>query len=231
MPQVVLGIHYSQMLHWVLPQVALSITVVVIVVFAAGVLYPEFHNRCPPPTYSASAQDYQHQVLLAQLQLAAATIHSMEYLGIPTTPPPTYRSRPATLQRPSATHTALLPAQEDRCPPTYARSRPTPLAGPPTDDGIASSSSSRRPEAETACGWCAAAAQPATSGPGSSREPIPAPPTQAPFRLRMKNAVAAATGHLTNQDRGPIAGKGAEGVAMTSPGAESGDDLVFDTAL
>lgn len=66
-------------------------------------MYPEFRNRCPPPTYNASAQDYQHHLLMAQIQLAAATVHNTEYIGLPTSPPPTYRSRAATLQRPAGT--------------------------------------------------------------------------------------------------------------------------------
>lgn len=37
---------------------------------------------------------------MAQIQLAAAaTMHNTEYIGLPTSPPPTYRSRTATLQR------------------------------------------------------------------------------------------------------------------------------------
>lgn len=40
---------------------------------------------------------------MAQIQLAAATVHNTEYIGLPTSPPPTYRSRAATLQRPAGT--------------------------------------------------------------------------------------------------------------------------------
>lgn len=84
-------------------------------IYSTGVLYPEFRNRCPPPTYNASAQDYQHHLLMAQIQLAAAaTLHNTEYVGLPTSPPPTYRSRAATLQRP--TGAAPLHLQQQRPP-------------------------------------------------------------------------------------------------------------------
>ena len=53
----------------------------------AGVIYPEFRNRTPPPSYSASVVDYQY--------IHAGT-RPVEV--IPNTPPPAYRSQPGTLR-------------------------------------------------------------------------------------------------------------------------------------
>lgn len=54
---------------------------------------------------------------MAQIQLAAAaaTMHNTEYIGLPTSPPPTYRSRTATLQRPPVDPSSL-PRPNDPLP-------------------------------------------------------------------------------------------------------------------
>lgn len=49
-------------------------------------MYPEFQYRAPPPSYQASMQEYRLRLLLLDRHNAAS-------------PPPTYRSHPATLLR------------------------------------------------------------------------------------------------------------------------------------
>ncbi|KAK9500635.1 hypothetical protein O3M35_001865 [Rhynocoris fuscipes] len=52
----------------------------------AAMMYPEFQYRAPPPSYQASMQEYRLRLLLLDRHNAAS-------------PPPTYRSHPATLLR------------------------------------------------------------------------------------------------------------------------------------
>ena len=117
-------------------------------------LYPEFQYRRPPPSYSASMQDYQNRVEappVAALPVAPAGDQSL-----PNSPPPSYRSRSSTAH--STIHSTFPSGadadQPSSRPPTY-RSRapsrrpslpredsPTPDFSPPAPADISFSGSS-----------------------------------------------------------------------------------------
>ncbi|XP_076309794.1 uncharacterized protein LOC143225022 isoform X2 [Tachypleus tridentatus] len=76
-----------------------------------AMMYPEFQNRPPPPSYQASMQEYRLRLLLLDRQQGA--------LSSSLSPPPTYRSHPSsTLQR----QPFNLAERECSRPPSY-RSR------------------------------------------------------------------------------------------------------------
>ena len=54
-------------------------------------LYPEFRHRRPPPSYNASMQEFQQQLVLAQLQINEGS-------GLPNSPPPTYKSQASPIR-------------------------------------------------------------------------------------------------------------------------------------
>ncbi|XP_076338483.1 uncharacterized protein LOC143240236 [Tachypleus tridentatus] len=76
-----------------------------------AMMYPEFQQRPPPPSYQASMQEYRLRLLLLdRQQVAAPSLIS---------PPPTYRSNPSsTLQR----HPLSVVERDHSGPPSY-RSR------------------------------------------------------------------------------------------------------------
>lgn len=86
-----------------------------------GVMYPEFQYRRPPPSYNASMQDFQHQLALAQSQ--REQFHATEELpaedySLPSSPPPSYRSRASTVR--TGIQITFPPTQgENSRPPTY----------------------------------------------------------------------------------------------------------------
>lgn len=86
-----------------------------------GVMYPEFQYRRPPPSYNASMQDFQHQLALAQSQ--RERFHATEELpaedySLPSSPPPSYRSRASTVR--TGIQITFPPIQGDSSrPPTY----------------------------------------------------------------------------------------------------------------
>ncbi|KAK3090015.1 hypothetical protein FSP39_008526 [Pinctada imbricata] len=86
-----------------------------------GMMYPEFQYRRPPPSYNASMQDFQHQLVLAQTQ--RERFHSSEELpaedySLPSSPPPSYRSRASTVR--TGIQITFPPMQGDNShPPTY----------------------------------------------------------------------------------------------------------------
>ena len=63
-----------------------------------GVLYPEFRYRRPPPSYTASMQDYQHQMMIAQLLDDGRIQLQGDGYALPNSPPPTYRSHASTVR-------------------------------------------------------------------------------------------------------------------------------------
>ena len=93
----------------------------------AGTLYSEFRYRRPPPSYNASMQDYQQQLMAAQIHQNPGdnpAPDNPDNLSLPSSPPPTYRSR-ASMTRPALHITFLNPQGGDypsSQPPTY-RSR------------------------------------------------------------------------------------------------------------
>ncbi|ESO81993.1 hypothetical protein LOTGIDRAFT_170403 [Lottia gigantea] len=99
-----------------------------------GVLYPEFQYRRPPPTYAASMQDYQQQLYLAQQQeqYLQNNPSNNESYSLPSSPPPSYRSRASTIH--SGIHITFPPNQEDfpdSRPPTYRSRRGSSHPRPP----------------------------------------------------------------------------------------------------
>ena len=65
---------------------------------STGVLYPEFRYRRPPPSYTASMQDYQHQMMIAQLLDDGRIQLQGDGYALPNSPPPTYRSHASTVR-------------------------------------------------------------------------------------------------------------------------------------
>ncbi|XP_029634690.1 uncharacterized protein LOC115210307 [Octopus sinensis] len=59
-----------------------------------GIMYPEFQYRRPPPSYDVSMQEYQQQLLQQYQQ----SINNTDNYSLPSSPPPTYRSRASTLR-------------------------------------------------------------------------------------------------------------------------------------
>ncbi|KAK6168984.1 hypothetical protein SNE40_020123 [Patella caerulea] len=99
-----------------------------------GVLYPEFQYRRPPPTYAASMQEYQNQLHLAQQQqqTAATPPTNPDNYSLPSSPPPSYRSRASTIH--SGIHITFPPNNEDypdSRPPTYRSRRGSAHPRPP----------------------------------------------------------------------------------------------------
>ncbi|XP_013400812.1 uncharacterized protein LOC106166714 [Lingula anatina] len=85
----------------------------------AGLIYPEFRYRRPPPSYNASMQEYQHQLMLAQMQQSSQCANG-DNSSLPSSPPPTYRSHNSTI-RPGL-HITFPKLGEDypsSRPPTY----------------------------------------------------------------------------------------------------------------
>ncbi|GAB1600697.1 uncharacterized protein LOC115210307 [Argonauta hians] len=59
-----------------------------------GIMYPEFQYRRPPPSYDVSMQEYQQQLLQQYQQ----SMNNSDNYSLPSSPPPTYRSRASTLR-------------------------------------------------------------------------------------------------------------------------------------
>lgn len=60
----------------------------------SGTIYEEFQYRRPPPSYNASMQEYQQQLVLAQIQ----STQSQNTGSTPNSPPPTYKSHASTVR-------------------------------------------------------------------------------------------------------------------------------------
>lgn len=93
-----------------------------------GVMYPEFQFRRPPPSYNASMQDYQNQLSVTQQQPDTYDPEDLpdEDYSLPSSPPPSYRSRASTVR--AGIQITFPPNQggdfPDSRPPTY-RSHPS----------------------------------------------------------------------------------------------------------
>ena len=87
-----------------------------------GMLYPEFRNRRPPPSYAASMQDHPVQDDTPPRQ--NENHPNMDNYSLPSSPPPTYRSQSSTM-RPGI-HITFPPTQggpyPSSHPPTYRSS-------------------------------------------------------------------------------------------------------------
>lgn len=104
-------------------------------------LYPEFRYRRPPPSYNASMQDYQHQVMVAHMQGETDANGNCDNYSLPSSPPPTYRSHASTI-RPGI-HITFPPQSGDypsSRPPTY-RSNAGTMGRPPLPPEMGTSSS------------------------------------------------------------------------------------------
>lgn len=93
-----------------------------------GMLYPEFQYRRPPPSYAASMQDYQTQVSQEQDEsFAAGNTGHGDGDSLPSSPPPSYRSRASTIH--SGIHAAfphnLDGDHPNSRPPTYRSRAPS----------------------------------------------------------------------------------------------------------
>lgn len=94
-----------------------------------GTMYPEFQYRRPPPSYSASMQEYQQQIAAQQREgpdlYDPENIPDEDY-SLPSSPPPSYRSRASTVR--AGIQITFPPNQggdyPDSRPPTY-RSHPS----------------------------------------------------------------------------------------------------------
>lgn len=93
----------------------------------AGIMYPEFQFRRPPPSYTASMQDYQNQAVTQQHPdtYDPENLPDEDY-SLPSSPPPSYRSRASTVR--AGIQITFPPNQggdfPDSRPPTY-RSHPS----------------------------------------------------------------------------------------------------------
>ena len=95
-----------------------------------GFLYPEFHYATPPPSYSISMQQYGQQVVQQGATdgdrsiLGNSTISSLDNLSsLPSSPPPTYRSRIVGRVRPPLSGVMTLSgAALAELPPPYQNS-------------------------------------------------------------------------------------------------------------
>lgn len=94
-------------------------------------MYPEFQFRRPPPSYNASMQEYQHQLMVAQQNQQTPDLYDPENIpdedySLPSSPPPSYRSRASTVR--AGIQITFPPIQggdyPDSRPPTY-RSHPS----------------------------------------------------------------------------------------------------------
>lgn len=96
-----------------------------------GIMYPEFQYRRPPPSYDVSMQEYQRQLMQQYQQ----SINNVDNYSLPSSPPPTYRSRASTIR--TGVHIVFPPDHNENypnsLPPTYrsqTSSRPSlPRAG------------------------------------------------------------------------------------------------------
>lgn len=96
-----------------------------------GIMYPEFQYRRPPPSYDVSMQEYQQQLMQQYQQ----SINNVDNYSLPSSPPPTYRSRASTIR--TGVHIVFPPDHNENypnsLPPTYrsqTNSRPhLPRAG------------------------------------------------------------------------------------------------------
>lgn len=92
-----------------------------------GTMYPEFQFRRPPPSYNASMQDYQNQQSVTPQQPDTYDPENLpdEDYSLPSSPPPSYRSRASTVR--AGIQITFPPNQggdfPDSRPPTY-RSHP-----------------------------------------------------------------------------------------------------------
>ena len=94
-------------------------------------MYPEFQYRRPPPSYDVSMQEYQQQLMQQYQQ----SINNVDNYSLPSSPPPTYRSRASTIR--TGVHIVFPPDHNENypnsLPPTYrsqTSSRPSlPRAG------------------------------------------------------------------------------------------------------
>lgn len=92
-------------------------------------MYPEFQYRRPPPSYNASMQEYQQQLAAQHNQgpdlYDPENIPDEDY-SLPSSPPPSYRSRASTVR--AGIQITFPPNQggdyPDSRPPTY-RSHPS----------------------------------------------------------------------------------------------------------
>lgn len=91
-------------------------------------MYPEFQFRRPPPSYTASMQEYQSQLAVTQQQPDTYDPENLpdEDYSLPSSPPPSYRSRASTVR--AGIQITFPPNQggdfPDSRPPTY-RSHPS----------------------------------------------------------------------------------------------------------
>lgn len=98
-------------------------------------MYPEFQHRRPPPSYTASMQEYNNQLALVQSSTNNNNNNSQinvsnESYSLPSSPPPSYRSRASTIH--SGMHITFPPGRDsapNSRPPTY-RSRADSRARP-----------------------------------------------------------------------------------------------------
>lgn len=85
-----------------------------------GVMYPEFQYRRPPPSYNVSMQEFQHQLVMAQNQPRNFDDVPVEDYSLPSSPPPSYRSRASTVR--TGIQITFPPSRSDQPnsrPPTY----------------------------------------------------------------------------------------------------------------
>lgn len=85
-----------------------------------GMMYPEFQYRRPPPSYNVSMQEIQHQLVLAQNQPRNFDDDPVEDYSLPSSPPPSYRSRASTVR--TGIQITFPPSRADQPnsrPPTY----------------------------------------------------------------------------------------------------------------
>ncbi|OWF44629.1 uncharacterized protein LOC110458082 [Mizuhopecten yessoensis] len=85
-----------------------------------GVMYPEFQYRRPPPSYNVSMQEFQHQLVMAQNQPRNFDDVPVEDYSLPSSPPPSYRSRASTVR--TGIQITFPPSRADQPnsrPPTY----------------------------------------------------------------------------------------------------------------
>lgn len=101
----------------------------------AGMLYPEFGHRRPPPTYAASMQEYQQQLVLAQQQYMDSV--NTDNYSLPSSPPPTYRS-----------HVSVRPGIPITFPPSQTGQYPS--SRPPTYRSHSSTLGQQQPHARPA---------------------------------------------------------------------------------
>lgn len=102
----------------------------------AGMLYPEFQYRRPPPSYTASMQEYQNQLTPPPDESSGSSNPVQSNGGsLPGSPPPSYRSRASTA------HSGVLNAfprgqdgdHSNSRPPTYRSRAPSRRPSLPRD--------------------------------------------------------------------------------------------------